>query len=391
MPHFPAETFIRSPESTENIPSSRRVRDVADRIAYLDPDAAPFVQILSRAKKKVAVNSKFEWIEKSLAPKWSQINNGGGYTAGSTSLVVDAGAYFSIGDIVNVVRTAEKLRVTNVVTNTLTVTRSVGGTAAAALLDNDDLQIIGNAYAEGSTSGAEKSHVETYPYNYTQITRTPFGATGTESESENYTGPDRKRLRAEKAIEHKLELERTAIFGERDIDTGSTANPIRYTGGLLQFLTSNITDIGGVLTEAEVETALESIFGHTAAGSSRTAFAGARVISVLDQLALGRLQLVPSDRTYGLTVKQWVTGHGELMIVKHRLLENGPGGTGYGNHMLVVDPSKCSYRFMRNRDTKLRVDIQANDLDGWKDEYMTEVGWQVENPAVHGILHNITA
>jgi hypothetical protein len=58
--------------------------------------------------------------------------------------------------------------------------------------------------------------------------------------------------------------------------------------------------------------------------------------------------------------------------------------------MLAVDPSKIGYRFMRNRDTKLRVDIQAPDLDGWKDEYLTEFGWVVQNPQVHGVGKNIT-
>lgn len=392
MPHNPAvQTVIRAPESTENIPAARRVRDVTRRIHYLDPSAAPLTVLSKKASRKSAFNPKFEWIEKDLPARWDAVNNGAGYTAGDTAIVVDHGSYFSIGDVVNIPRTGERVRVTNVVTNTLTIVRSVGTTAAAALLDNDDLQIIGNSYAEGASAGAEKSHQETYPFNYTQIVRTPFGVTGTQNESENYTGPDKPRLRAEKSIEHMIDIERTVLFGEREIDTASTNQPIRYTGGFLFWATSNAKDFGGVMTEAELEDWCEDLFHYTGGSDTRVIMAAPLPISVLDMLGVARLQLMPKDQTLGLSVKQFTTSHGTLMITKHRLLETGPtSGQGYGGHMLAVEPNALTYRFMRNRDTKLRMDIQANDLDGWKDEYLTEVGWQVANPQLHGVGSNIT-
>ncbi len=56
----PTQTYIRGAESTENIPAARRVRDVDKVLHKLDPDIAPLIQILTKARKKVAVNSKFE-------------------------------------------------------------------------------------------------------------------------------------------------------------------------------------------------------------------------------------------------------------------------------------------------------------------------------------------
>lgn len=387
------QTVIRAPESTENIPASRRVRDVAKRIAYLDPEAAPLTLVLSRARSKAASNTKYEWIEKELPARWDQLNMVGNATTTVTTLVVDHGSYFSVGDIVNNVRTGEKFQVSTITTNTLEVVRAVDGdrVTGSAMLDNDDLQIIGNAYTEGSLAGAEKSHQENYLYNFTQIVRTPFGVTGSEAQSENYTGPDRPRLRAEKAIEHKIDLERTAIFGERaqDIVT-STANPRRYTGGFLYYVTTNAQDMGGLLTEPEMETFTQTIFGPTAAGDSRLLLASPLVISVIDQLVASRIQVHSGEDTFGLGVSTWQTGHGKLNIVKHRLLENGANGTGYAGYALCVDPSRMMYRFLRNRDTKLLVDIQAPDLDGSKDEYLTEMGWQVELEKVHGYMYGVT-
>lgn len=398
MPHPDgAQTYIRAAESTENIPAARRVRDVARRILYLDPDAAPLTLVLARSRSRVATNSKFEWIEKGLPDRWDAINAGGGYTAGATQVVVDTATKFQVGDVVNIVRTKEKVRVTLVTvgSNTLDITRSVGGTAAAAILDNDALQIIGNAYAEGAAAGVEKSHQETYPFNYTQIVRTPFGVTGSEAVSENYTGPDRPRLRMEKAVEHKIDLERTAIFGERDIDTGNTNAPIRYTGGFFQFADENVKDMGGTMTEPEVETWAQDLFHHTAGSDTRLLLTAPLPTSVLSQLAAARIQTVSKEKTFGLSITQWITAHGTLLIAKHRLLENNPSGLGdatqgYGGYMLAVSPDRMAYRFLRDRNTKLRMDIQNNDEDKVKDEYLTECGWQFENPRLHGYAFNIT-
>lgn len=387
------QTVIRAAESTENIPSSRRVRDVARRIAYLDPDAAPFTLVLSRARSKSASNTKFEWIEKDLPARWDQINDTPSPATTDTSLIVDHGSYFSEGDVVSVPAKGEKFQVTSISSNTLTVVRAVDGdrVTGASLANNDDLQIIGNAYTEGASAGTEKSHQETYLYNYTQIVRTPFGVTGSEAQSENYTGPDRPRLRAEKAIEHKIDLERTVLFGERNIDTATSTNtPRRYTGGFFYFVSTNAQDMGGIVTEPEIETFCQNLFSHTASGDTRLLFCSPLVISVLDQLVGARIQVAPKETTMGLAVKTWVTGHGNLNIIKHRLLENGAGGTGYAGYAIAVDPGKMMYRFLQNRDTKLLVDIQAPDLDGFKDEYMTECGWQMENESVHGYFYGVT-
>src|SRR5437899_8612918 len=154
-----SQNVVRNLESTQNVNASRSIRDVSDRIAYLDPDNAPLTVILMRGASRPAMNWKFEWIEKELPARWDAINNGAGYASGATSIVVNNGKFFSVGDVVNVPRTGEKMVVNAVATDlvTLTVQRGVGSTAAAALVDKDDLQIIGNAYTEGSTSGSAKS------------------------------------------------------------------------------------------------------------------------------------------------------------------------------------------------------------------------------------------
>lgn len=393
---IPNQTVTRARESTENTPANRRIRDVSRKIHRLDPDAAPFTLLLQQGKKAQCAEPKYEWIEKELAAKWSQAN--GAHLAGDAAIVVDHARYFSVGDIVNIVRTGEKVRVTAVDpnTNTLTVVRSVGSSVAAAINDNDDLQIIGNAYAEGSPLGLEKSHVEAYLYNYVQIFRHPFGVTGTQDATVGYLGKDRPRLRAEKSIEHKMDIERTALFGEREFDGTNPNNPRRYTGGAFFFLVDNILDAGGALTAGEVWTWMQSIYAHTSeGGDSRILFASPLIITVMDQFALttGNVQVnwAPKDKTFGLSVKQWSTSHGSFNIIKHRLLENGLGGQGYGGHGLLLDPSQWYYRHLPGRDTQLRPDVGNPGDDAWTDEYLTECGWQVALSKTQGLLKGVTS
>ena len=49
---------------TANITASRRVLDVPEKIFLSQPDAAPLVQILFKAKKKTTINPKITWFER---------------------------------------------------------------------------------------------------------------------------------------------------------------------------------------------------------------------------------------------------------------------------------------------------------------------------------------
>jgi hypothetical protein len=380
-------TNVKGRESTENVPAARRVRDVSNVIQYLDPNENPFTLLTKKAQKRKVVNSKFEFIEKELMTKVDQVN--GAQTNVDTSIEVDAGNLYFAHDLVLNVRTMEIFRVVSIAANTLTVVRGVGSVAGTAMNDNDDVIIVGNANEEGGALGIERSVQESFPYNLTQIFRFPFGTTGTEEASENYGGRDRPRLFKEAGVQHAIDIEYAFIYGQRNIDTTDTNKPRRYTGGFLYFVTTNVTDVGGTITEPSLETILGTIFEATSSGPSRVLFASTRLISTIDQLAAGRLQVVPSDKTYGIAVNQWLTSHGTLQIVKHRLLKNGPGGTGFAGYGLLADPRKLTYAYLRGRDTKHREDIGTPGDDGWTDELLTECGFEVALQKAHGVIKGV--
>ena len=57
--------------------------------------------------------------------------------------------------------------------------------------------------------------------------------------------------------------------------------------------------------------------------------------------------------------------------------------TDYG---MVIDPENVRYCHLDGRDTKLKTNIQENDRDGIKDEYLTECSLEVRLPKTHMLL-----
>ena len=55
--------------------------------------------------------------------------------------------------------------------------------------------------------------------------------------------------------------------------------------------------------------------------------------------------------------------------------------SGYG---LCLDLDLCKYCYVD--DTKLEMNIQDNDYDGVKDQYITEAGLMLQGEKAHGLL-----
>lgn len=364
---------------------NRLVLDMSNDIALLDPSAAPFTVLTKRITKENANNPEYSWLERETEARWDAINNGAGYDASATSIVVDNGAYFRPGMLVKVPRTGEVLLVTAVSTNILTITRGYGETTAVALVDNDPLLIIGNVNEEGAKAPADLGGNPTKENNYTQIFRSPFSVTNTANASKVY-GTTKLLTQEQKqaGIMHKIDMERAFLFGERKEDlTGP--HPKRSTRGLLKFLSENVVDAGGTLTESEFNNWLEAVFAH--GSDKKTLFASPRLVSVISGWGVNKLQVVSEARAkYGLHVTRYISAHGELLVVKEPLFE----GAIYGGYGTVIDLKNIKYRPLNGRDTSLKTNIQDNDADGRRDEYLTEAGLEVRLPKTHGLITGVT-
>lgn len=378
---------VTGTRDTANMQTAKLKIDMSEKIALLQPSATPLITFLKRAKSnsKSATNPEFKWMEDDLGARWDAINNGAGYLAADTSIAVDHGDYFFIGAVIKIPRTGEVVLVTNIVTNTLTVVRGYGTTAAAALVDNDPLCIIGNANEEGSGTLTLKSTQEGVVTNYTQIFKTPFGVTNTQDASDMYGGSDLTYQQKKKGIEHMVDMARAFYFGQKKLDTSGT-HPKRTTAGLLTFLSANNYDAGGQLTQSEFDqNVCEVLFKYGA--KEKLMLCSARVLSVINSWGLGKLQIKQGETTFGLAIVEYLSPFGILNLVHEPLFE----GAVYGGYAACIDVDNIRYRPLKGRDTKLETNIQANDADERKDQYITEAGLEARLPQTHALLTGVTS
>lgn len=368
--------------------SPNRLRvDMSDIISVLQPSAAPLTVLLSRLQKsEVAKNPKFEWMEDDLLPWFDAIDNATGYDAATTTLKVDNAQYFTEWDIVHVPRTGENMRVTgkDVNNNTITVVRGFGTTAAAPLVDNDPLLILGSAAQEGGLGRKPNIQNPVAVFNYTEIFKTSFGVTRTQQHTAVYGSKELARQAALKGIEHRVAIERAFLFGQKHLAYAPDGQAIRTTAGILSFLTSNVWTVANPVTEQDFNYWLEDLFRY--GSKTKYLFASPRWCSTIDGWGRDKLRMLPTDKTYGIAISEYLSTHGRLRVINHPLLE----GEIYGGYAIALDLEFVKRRPLEGADTVLQTNIQENDRDGRKDQYLTEIGLELRLPKAHGVAKGLS-
>jgi len=171
------------------------------------------------------------------------------------------------------------------------------------------------------------------------------------------------------------------------MDTAATqGNPRRYTGGILEFLeagNSYMQNQGGSLTAPDLNTFLRE--GFTYGNSRKMLFAGGYVLQAINEIARGQVQTYTGDTSYGVKISRWMSAFGEIDIVHHPLFIED-----YGGYAFLLDMECFRYRYMEGRNTKLMTNIQAPDIDGMADQYLSEIGLERRQASKHAILKGVT-
>lgn len=392
-----APTVVTGSRNTlTGISQSRRRIEMLDQIFDYDgptADAAPTLAILSkRAAQMVAGSPKFQHLEDQPLPDKTTTSGSTTATATTVNVASGTGVYFRTGDIVlaptaaSIAAPGEIMYVSSVATDALTVIRNYNGDGVngGTITSGDRIQIIGNTNAEFAGARTEKTTTEAVVTNYLQIIRSPYSLSKTLDGSNLYGGPDHTRQRRKFGLQHVLECERACLFGKPFEDT---TNVRRTTGGFLYWVTSNVVNANGTLTWPTVETLMQKVFRY---GSKNKLMLMSRTIaSQLDLIAEGRVVTATRDTTYGVNIGQLVTTHGTLQTVVHDQLTDDWSG-----YALVVDLDNVKLRYLRdsdgNRFNVLRTNIQNNDADGIRDEYLSEIGLQIMLESSHGVLKGVS-
>lgn len=390
---------ITGKRSSGNILQANRWNDIAPVIYNLWPSETPFLTFLNSLKKTRTYDPTFKWFGKQPRADRDAVNNGGGYNSSATSIVVDDGSKFLGGDLVRVVDVTtgapgEMFQVSSVSSNTLTVVRGVGSTSAAAMNDNDVLEILGDAQSEGSSLPTGNSQLAVERYNYTQIMRTTTTYTRTLMESKLQVDKDEvTRRREEKSREHKRKIEKTLLYGERGGSGLTGESPNRKTGGLYYWIQNAISvdgidntqsQSGGTLTEAQLEEFLETkafAYGST----NKLALCSRRFVSVLNNLTRGRIEVMNKATEYGINLVEWTSPHGTLKLAVDRVMDFGI----FQYAAFIVDLEQIKTRYIGDSEMRFKPDQGVTGDDQKTDEWLSELGLEVGVPATCAFISNV--
>ena len=391
-------TIVKGTVATEGVLPDQKVIDMDPVIKMLDLDTDQFTTMLDDLGTKAATREKVNWLEDEYAPKMVRLSAG---IASGVLTAVLAAAYKDFikkYDTLRDLATGEALRVEAVNADgiTLTISRSLGATNAAAVGATDDLLITGSAYPQGADVGDLVYQQRVLGYNYTQIFRTAWGFTGTEVEIEQYGGRDPAMEQAKKLVEHRNQLERASFWGARDFATVNVNEPKPFgsAGGLFEFITANRFDANGAITADFIDDKLRIIYGR--GSTDKVAYAHpivAQAFSKMNRVGQGLYWQAGDSSVHGVKVDGFISGaYGyKLPIIVKREWQQIPEANEYGGCLFIVDMNYVSRRPMRNRDTKLLTNRQGPGVDGEISEYLTETSFQVAHDRVHGLIHGVTA
>ena len=395
-------TPVQGLRGTGEFTTDFRPRNYRELFTLLEPNGnSPLNALLSMGSSESTNDPAFRNFRDELPERRLTVNGAVTSTGtGSETITVDAdndNKFAVAGSIVVNSATGEVMHVTADGGGTsLTVTRNVGGTAHA-IADNAELFIAGFAAEEGASTPTAVSFDAVMIENFCQIFRTSFSVTGTMAATYLRTGDKEDEARVKALKLHMSDIERAMFFGKKDEDNGSTAQPRRFTGGLMTSLTNKF-DVGtasssainaadGILTEEEFDLALtETIFKF--GSNSKIAFVGAKVANHLQQFGKDRWQPTQVEGAYGVNLTRYSTFAGDLMVHLHPQFRQIPG---MDTAMVIVDFPYLVYRYLEGRDTQLLEDRQSPGADTRISEYLTECGLELTQDKVHAVIEGWSA
>ena len=428
-------------------PDQRKLYDFSDRVAELMPEESPFFVYLSQVAKVATDDNIFRYLENRTVTNYTARNfslaaavNGGSAVSANNlyDFTVDDGAGAAIGfltkGMVLAVKTVDGtggyaqalVRVEsapNVQSANTTFSGRVIDVSESSvsgynvLADNDECQIVGTSFGEGTGSPDTFSDTIEDDFGYTQIFKTACEMTNT-AIATRYRGYANEfdRIWAQKLREHKVDIERAMLFGQK-----ARVNGLQYSEGLVGHIVKNVAPVTddsafsyssgnayyrsvaqSELTYDRLLADLEVIFDPARGGSSeRLVLASLPVITFFNKMGDGafidasvghanapyRVNMNNVQGSFGHQLMEINTVHGSMFLVKEPLFRGIASG-----FMLMADMSKLAYRPLvgngLNRDTQIMTNVQAADEDLRKDMILTEAGLEISLPECHA-LYNV--
>lgn len=394
-------TILTGALGTEDVNSSKQVRDVTPNLTYKYQELGPLTALMMRMKKgATAFNPKVEWHRNDLLPRWDSISAVSG-ASGATITVTPANvSYFKVGDVVEIPQLNPTSVQTNVgvvttKTTTLVITavgfQSNGATTAATFPTVSvgmKLHILNDSSEEYSQKPAMKVRQVENEWNYVTFLRAPYVIGNIQDDQKNYTGPERTQRKKETHDDIRIQYEENLLHGERYYRAGTNGRQY-FARGFRRYIQQgdgdNIFDwSSGTFSEAQWDAYLTK-------GPCKSGIGGpVRFGYFSEDLYLRILEIGKAkERITGRTqiLGQWfdvysINGINLYMRIHHLLVED------YQGSGFIIDPTQARIRPYGTQGVfQFHPDIQENDRAGVADEWRILGSLEVSSVFPHGYIH----
>jgi len=322
--------------------------DFASAMLMTQPTgSAPMLALTSGMESMDASDTVVTWFEENHMAGRATITNNAALT---TTLILADASQIVPGATILIETTGEYVFVDAVAGNTLTVTRGLGGSTITAIdgtVTPVGAQKIGTAQEEGSSKPVSIANLGFPVFNYMQTFRNAWDVTGTAQAVQYRTGDIKAKNKADAAILHAEDIERSMLFGIRAIGTNN-GKPFRTMHGVTNQITTNVQAQGANTTWDILNSFLQAIFEKNIKGkpNERIAFCGNTVISVINKIAQlnGTIDIKIGETEFGLKVNKWLTPYGDVSLMTHALFNESPLWT---KDLLILHPGAMRTRWLR--------------------------------------------
>lgn len=362
--------------------------DISDLIGIISPYETPLLDVLGDSLR-AATSTHHEWLEDTLLPNKDAINDST-YTdpAADTDFVVDNGSRFRVGDQIQVEGSEELMLVTAINTDTLTVIRGHGGTTAESLVDNQIINILGNAALEGADKPTARFTSRNRSGNYTQIFTSAVEVSGTDMAASQLGLADEMDYQKQERLRELLrDLENTVLNGGQPTSNPEGSGSVRRSmKGIIQHLSTNVlhdNDTGhpsdDILSEASINFMLRKIWENSNGNVDLIVVNGFQKRKINNFISSSR-SYGAEDTTFREMVSVYESDFGVCRIVTSRWIPQ--------DAVLFLDSSRVNVLPLAGRSFHFKPLASSGDYESG--ELIGEYTLELKNEAAHGLIRDLT-
>lgn len=398
--------------NTGNFVQDQAKKSFAAMITRLMPNGtAPLFALTSMLSSGTALQVEHGFFTKTMV--FPAFNLTADITDVATVFTVASTADLLPGQIHRLEETGENVIINSVDSATqITVTRSVGGVAAAAITVASDISEayqVGNAYEESSIRPQSMNINPVRVTNLTQIFRNTWAISGSAEATQTIVGDTNvAENRQDCAAFHAADIEKALFFGQKS-QGFRNGQPFRTMDGLISIVGNiayyppsysvpNVFPAAATTNYTELENMLDPMFNQATdpkVANERVLFVGGTARKVINKIGrlTGEYQIVDGQTSFGLQFSTFKISRGTFRMIEHPLFNTN---SDWSKMAVGVDLSTFNIAYLGNRKTTNKefgmdgtpVD---NGIDAVGGSLLTEMTTEIHNPPANAVITGLTA